>query len=53
MKKDGFISMSVVYTFIIIFVLLMLSLLTTLSMRNRLVTNQVDEVKVKLNKGYE
>lgn len=53
MKKDGFISMSVVYTFIIVFVFIMISLLTTLAMRNRLVNNQIDEVKINLNKEYE
>lgn len=53
MKKDGFISMAVVYTFIIIFILLMLSLLSAYMFRNNMVNNQIDEVKAELNKEYE
>ncbi len=53
MKKNGFVSMSVVYGFIIVFIILMLSLLTSYSMRNRLVSSQIDEVKEELNKEYE
>ena len=53
MKKNGFISMAVIYTFIIVFILLMLSLLTQYVMRNKLVANQIEEVKIELNKGLE
>lgn len=53
MKKDGFISMAVVYTFIIVFVLLMLSLLSAYMFRNNMINNQIDEVKMELNKEYE
>lgn len=53
MKKDGFISMAVIYSFIIIFVLLMLSLLGAYTFRNRLINIEIDEVKLELNKEYE
>ena len=55
MKKDknGFISMTVVYSFIIIFVLLMLSLLSAYAFRNNIIKNQIDEVKDSLNREYK
>lgn len=53
MKKDGFISMAVIYSFIIVFVLLMLSLLSAYAFRNKLINIEIDEVKLELNKEYE
>jgi thiol:disulfide interchange protein len=53
MKKDGFISMAIVYSFIIVFILLLLSLLGAYSFRNNMINNQIDEVKIELNKGYD
>lgn len=53
MKKDGFISMAVIYSFIIVFVLLMLSLLGAYAFRNKLINIEIDEVKLELNKEYE
>ena len=52
MKKDGFISMAVVYSFIIVFLLVMVSLLSLYSYRNKLIQDQVTEVKSILNKEY-
>ncbi len=53
MKKDGFVSMAVVYSFIIVFLLVMLSLLTSYAYRSSLIGTQVKEVKQNLNKEYE
>lgn len=52
MKKDGFISMAVIYSFIIVFLLLMVSLLSAYAYRNNLINNEVIQVKASLNKGY-
>ncbi len=53
MKKDGFISMAVIYSFIIVFVLLIVSLLSAYAFRNNLINTEVEEVKKELNKEYE
>lgn len=53
MNRKGFISMAVVYTFIVVFILLMLSLISLYAYRNKVVNNEVDDVKEILNKEYE
>lgn len=53
MKKDGFISTAVVYSFIIVFLVVMLSLVSLYSFRSKAVTKQINEVKSELNKEYE
>ena len=53
MNKNGFISMAVIYSFIIVFVLLIVSLLSSYAYRNTLINNEIEEVKNVLNKGYE
>lgn len=50
--KKGFISMAVVYTFIIVFVLLIVSLLSLYAFRNNISHNLIKEVKQSLNKEY-
>jgi len=51
--KNGFISMAVVYTFIIVFVLLIVSLLSLYSFRSSIMNNLIEEVKTELNREYE
>ncbi len=51
--KKGFISIAVVYSFIIVFLIVVLSLLSLYSFRNNTVTKQINEVKNELNEGYE
>lgn len=53
MKKDGFVSMSVIYTFIIVFVLIILSLLSLYTFRNKITYNLIEEVKNDLNERYK
>lgn len=53
MKKKGFISMAVIYSFIIVFVLLIVSLLSLYAFRNNVANGLINEVKEELNKGYE
>lgn len=53
MKKDGFISTALVYSVIITFILIMLSLLSSLAFRNRIMNIEINEVKEELNAGYE
>ncbi len=53
MKKDGFISMTVIYSFIIVFLLLMVSLLSAYAYRNSLVNNEIEQVKTELNREYK
>lgn len=53
LKKNGFISMAVIYSFIIVFLMLMVSLLGAYAYRNNLINNEVVQVKSSLNKGYE
>lgn len=53
MNKKGFVSMAVVYTFLIVFILIMLSLVSLYSYRNKVVNNEVDSVKKILNKEFE
>ena len=52
-NKKGFISMAVVYSFVIVFLLVMLSLLTSYAYRSSLIVTQVKEVKQNLNREYE
>lgn len=52
-NKKGFISMAVVYSFVIVFLLVMLSLLTSYAYRSSLIGTQVKEVKQNLNREYE
>jgi len=52
-NKKGFISMAVVYSFVIVFLLVMLSLLTSYAYRSSLIGIQVKEVKQNLNMEYE
>ena len=47
-NKKGFISMAVVYSFVIVFLLVMLSLLTSYAYRSSLIGTQVKEVKQNL-----
>lgn len=51
--KNGFISMAVVYTFIIVFVLLIVSLLSLYSFRSSIMNNLIEDVKTELNREYE
>lgn len=53
MNKKGFISTAVVYSFIIVFLLVMLSLVSIYYFRNKTTNNQINEVKKELNRGYE
>lgn len=50
--KKGFISMAVVYVFLIVFLLLMASILGKYVSRNTLTKSLQDNVKVELNKEY-
>lgn len=50
--KKGFISMAVVYSFLIVFLVIMLSLLTTYVNRNNYINRVVNETKEYLNEGY-
>jgi len=52
MNKDGFVSMAVIYTFIIVFVLIILSLLSLYAFRNKVINNLVEDVKTNLNERY-
>ncbi|MCI8330754.1 MAG: hypothetical protein HFE04_01485 [Bacilli bacterium] len=52
-NKKGFISMAVVYSFVIVFLLVMVSLLTSYAYRSSLIGREVKEVKQELNKEYE
>ncbi len=52
MNKKGFISMAVVYTFLILFLLLITSLLSMYSFRNDIIGGQEDSVKDELNEEY-
>ncbi len=49
-NKNGFISMAVVYSFILVFVLVMISLLNAYAYRNNVINSQIIEVKNELNK---
>ena len=53
MNKDGFVSMAVIYTFIIVFILIILSLLSLYAFRNKTINNLVEDVKSDLNARYE
>lgn len=53
MNKDGFVSMAVIYTFIIVFVLVIVSLLSLYAFRNKMIYNLIEDVKTNLNEGYE
>ena len=50
--KKGFISMTVVYTFLVIFLVLMTSFLSTYVNRNKLSDALVNEVKTALDNDY-
>lgn len=53
MKKDGFVSMAVIYSFIIVFVVLMLSLLGAYAYRNKIIDSEISQIKEELNKEYQ
>lgn len=48
-KKKGFVSMAIVYSFLIIFLIIMLSLLRSYANRNTFTDIIIDEVKNDLN----
>lgn len=48
-NKKGFISMAVVYSFLIIFLIIMLSLLRSFSNRNTFIDSIIDDVRIELN----
>lgn len=50
--KKGFVSTAVVYTFLIIFLLVIASFLTTYVNRNNYINRIIDETKTLLNEGY-
>lgn len=50
--KKGFISMAVVYSFLIVFLILITSLLNTYINRSNFLDDVVRDVKVDLNKEY-
>ncbi len=49
-NKNGFVSMAVVYSFILVFLVVLLSLLSAYQYRNTVINNQVIELKNELNK---
>lgn len=53
MKKKGFVSTALVYSFIIVFMIIMLSLLQLYTYRDKIVNKQVMEVKNILNEKVE
>lgn len=53
MKKKGFVSTALVYSFIIVFMIIMLSLLQLYTYRDKIVTKQIIEVKNILNEKVD
>ena len=51
--KKGFVSTAVVYTFLIIFLLVISSLLTTYLNRYNHIIRIIEETKSMLNEGYD
>ena len=53
LKKKGFVSTALVYSFIIVFMIIMLSLLQLYTYRDKIANKQVMEVKNILNEKVE
>ncbi len=50
--KKGFVSMITVYTFLIVFLLILSSILSKYVMKNRLINSLNETVKTELNERY-